>query len=185
MPHIMNPIAVPVTVVEAPVSNGFKLQQQGTWIGEVEDVQVKPLPPFAGGPTSGYASADGEVVTVRFGNQQPTEGQEEYKGKAFLDLVTRDGELDISSDDIPENAWRLYQSKVAAVKLAIGLGVAQVVEVNGQPCYVPAEGFFDSLIAGQFNGQKVGYIIGHGKPYKNKAGETKQDIKFQNFFPAA
>jgi len=166
----MNRIVVPQQTLERPLVGGDRpTQAEGAWEGVLEEVRVRPFPDFVDPetrPTAGYATRDGEVLSLQFGSQEPLEGQEGYGDRKFCyDVVVRDGELTAESVDVTEKRaryWQLQRGAQGLAHLANALGAIEFTEDdNGTAVAAVAEDFRQRLEAGEFNGTRVGYVLNH------------------------
>lgn len=185
-------IMIPQQQAERPRGSGAsKTQPKGAWEGSIDEVRERSFPDWVdpvGRPKSGYASTDGEILSLQFGDQVPLESQEDYgKGKLFVDLVIRDGDTTLETVNVSDRnskSWKLQEGARMLVNLAIALGQTETVDTDDGPMTAIREGFLDALRSGEYTGQRVGYIIYHGKPYEGKDGEQRADVKVQTFTPA-
>jgi hypothetical protein len=198
----MTQIMVPKRRAETPVGNGKFTQAEGSWKGTLDAVRVKPFPEFIGkdidaGRQRGYVSGDGEILSLEIGGQEPLDGQEDAGNrKFFVDLVIRDGDVEISAGpDIPEKSWQMQKSAAMLANLAISLGEVEDVEVEGadgkSEVYVQTkEGFFEALQEGVYNDRLLGYRLRHRNwTSKEKAADgspmkSGTEVILEEFFTA-
>lgn len=188
-------IMVPKARAETPVGSGKDTPfPEGGWIGTLEDVRVRTFPEWID-PTQnrGYASKDGEIVSIQLGENTGIEvGQAEVGArKFFVDFVTRDGDVAIEAGpDIPEASWQMSKDAAMLANLAAALGATEEVEFNGETYVQIAEGFLDQLRDGTLSGTRVGFTTFHrnwtSKTGKNPDGTPKKgtEVKVREFFQA-
>jgi len=143
----------------------------GQWVGTIEDIFVKDeLPSDKDGKMfAGYASSDGQEISLQLGALHALDGQDDVGNKKFfVRIVTRDGDLDLSSVDPTTRGaahWQLQRSVARAANLAVSLGYT---DEDGDNVVVRGD-FIDALIDGTFKDTKVGFVIYHRK------GKAKTD----------
>lgn len=187
----MAQIVVPQALAEN-LGGERKAQAAGAWQGTIDEVRVRGFPDFVdpiANPRAGYASADGEILSIELGSQEPLEGQDDVGGtKYFVDFVVRDGDLEIedvdtSQRDVPH--WQLQSSARRMANLAIALGhVEEVEDEDGNNMVVVAEGFRDSLMNGAVKGSQVGYKLFHRNWTSKKSGKSGTEVRVESFQPA-
>jgi hypothetical protein len=184
---------VPKSRAEAPnAGGGDSVFPEGSWIGEIEKVEIKALP-FTPGPGQGYLTPeDIEITSIWFGANASADGEGECgQRKFFFDLVTRDGTVMIEGGpDIPKDAWQLQRSAAFLANLAAALGATEEVTYQDELYVTTTEGFLEQLQAGDLNGSRVGYEVKHrewvSKRSKNADGTAKKGVsaELQEFFQA-
>jgi hypothetical protein len=180
---------VPVKQAESLAPKGGANQPfpTGAAQGTIEETKVRGLPYLAGKDVTkqGYTSEDVEVVSLQIGSIAGLEGQQVGNRKFFTpDIVVRDGEFSITGEFDGEVAWQMEKSRVALANLAVALGQAEeVVTEDGESGYAIANGFVEALLAGEFNGQQLGFVVTHRK-YTTKAGEPKVQEQVDTYLPA-
>lgn len=182
----------PVKQVEslAPKGGGNQPFPTGAAQGTIEETKVRGLPFLAGRTTEelnrqGYTSEDVEVLSLQVGSNEGLEGQEIGNRKFFTpDIVIRDGEYSITDAFDPKVAWQLDRSATALVNMAVALGQAEeVVMEDGESGYALANGFIEALLAGEFNGQRIGFVVSHRK-YTKKDGTPAVQEQVETYLPA-
>ena len=183
MPGIM----VPKTRAEAPVGSGSFVFPEGTWAFTLDETYVQTLPPWAGTPGRGYASAEGEVLSIQLGSARPLgDGQgDPGNGKLFVKFVTRDGETSIDAGpDISDASWQMQKDAALLTNLALALGQTEEIEMNGETYIVTSDGFLDALRDGTLRGSEVGASVFH-KSWKSKDGtKSGTEVLVKEFFVA-
>lgn len=180
---------VPVKQVEslAPKGGGNTPFPTGAAQGTIEETKVRGLPYLAGKDVEkqGYTSEDVEVVSLQIGSINGLEGQQIGNRKFFTpDIVIRDGDLSITDAEIPESAWQIAKSRAALANMAAALGQADEVTMeDGESGYAIANGFIEALLAGEFNGQQIGFVVTH-RSYKAKDGTPKVQEQVETYLPA-
>lgn len=180
MPGIM----VPKSRAETPVGGTSRIFPAGQWIGKIDEVYVQTFPTWAT-PNQGYASAEGEIVSVQLGEARALgEGQEDPgNGKFFVKFVTRDGALEIEAGpDIPDASWQMQRSAAQLANLALALGQTEDVEMEGETYTVTSEGFLDALRSGELNGTEIGFTTFH-RSWK-KGDKSGTNVELKEFFTA-
>jgi len=169
----MSQIIIPSSQATAPVGEGGDtLFPKGEWQGTIDEIRVRDLPPWADTPGRGYASEDGEVLSIQIGSNSPLNGQDDIGAKKhFVDLVIRDGEETPETVDVMERkceSWMLQRGTRMLVNLGMALGETEELEdENGKAMTVVAEDFLENLKTGAFDGTDVSYEISH-RPWSSK-----------------
>ena len=123
----------------------------GTYEVTLDEVRLQDLPETDDGePWKGYATADGEQLSIQFGNFVPTEGAKDPPGnnKMFLKVLLRDGAMKVM-DVAPKDPdyYELGKGKRRLASLADALQIPDTV--------TPVE-FIEGLKNGEYNGSVVG-----------------------------
>jgi len=181
-------IMVPKSRAEAPVgSGGSFVFPAGSWIVNLDETYVQDLPPWAGTPGRGYSAADGEVISLQFGDARGLDEKQgdPGNGKLFVKFVTRDGDIDIESGpNIPDASWQMQKDAALLTNLALAIGQTQDVEMDGEIYTTTNEGFLDLLRSGGLKDTKVGVVVYH-KPWKSKDGsKSGTEVLVREFFTA-
>lgn len=181
-------ILIPTTSIEefsAPRGAEFP---EGRWIVTLEEVRERSFPEFiatnvASGKNVGYTSGDGETLGLQFGSARAEEDGETTNQKLFVDLIVRDGNFTLEGGSIPEQAWQMKNSAALFGMLASAVGATEEVELDGKTYLNVADGFLDSLRAGEYNSTlEVGVEVWHRKW---KSGEKSgTEVKVKQFFQA-
>lgn len=182
----------PVKQVEslAPKGGGNQPFPTGAAQGTIEDTKVRNLPFLAGKTQAelekqGYTSEDVEALSFQVGSIQGLEGQQVGNRKFFTpDIIVRDGAYSVTDAEIPESAWQITKSQDALVNLAAALGQVEEVEMeNGESGYAIANGFVEAVLAGEFTGQQIGFVVTH-RSYKKKDGTPAVQEGVDTYLPA-
>jgi len=184
---------VPKSRAEAPVGGGKTIQAEGDWKGVLQAVRVRPFPDFIGRDISddknrGYASPDGEILSIEIGDNAPLgEGMEDFGArKRFVDFVIRDGDVGIdAAPDIPAASWQLQRSAALLANFALALGATdEVTDEAGDVFVATAEDFLDQLRDEELNGATVGYTISHRKWTSKDGAKSGTEDSVTAFFTA-
>jgi hypothetical protein len=184
----------PVKQVESltPKGGGNTPFPTGAAQGTIEDTKIRNLGElYLGNKTDeelakqGYTSADVEVLSLTVGSITGLEGQQVGNRKFFTpDIVIRDGEFSIMDTSIPEKAWQITRSQDALVNMAVALGQAEEVTMeDGESGYAIANGFVEALVAGEFNGQEIGFVVTH-RPYTKRDGTKAVQEQVETYLMA-
>lgn len=178
-------IMVPQDQVENSGGNDLVFPS-GPWEGTIDIVRSKGIPMYEGKPFAGYASSEGEVLSLQIGNNQALDGQVDIGGtKFFVDLPTEVGDDTLANIDTTTRShpnWQLQKSAVSVTQLAIALGAAELVGENGNSSWAVNEEFVDNLRAGSYDGMQIGFSVRHS-PGKGK-NEGKTFANFEAFHSA-
>lgn len=158
-------IMVPKSSVEdfsKPRSSEFP---EGTWYVDLDLVRERPFPDFvaanvAAGKNTGYASEDGEILSLQFGSGRNPETGETTNQKLFVDLVVRDGATTIA-ESIPEASWQMQRSATLLALLATAAGATEDVEYEGKTYVTITDGFLEALRNGEYDGRSFGVVTWH------------------------
>lgn len=165
----MSLIIVPAESAENPAgTGGNRLFPSGPWQGRIDTVRSKGIPTDKNGkPFAGYASENGEVLSIQLGSNQASDGQDDIGAqKFFADFCVSDGDLDLTSVDLSEYSspnWQLQIGARRIVNLAIALGAATLTGANGDAAWTVEESFVDDLRSGAYEGREVGFNVMHRK----------------------
>jgi len=186
----MAQIMVPTAQAEAPVGDGGgSTFPKGGWQGTIEEVRVRELPEWAEIEGRGYGCADGEVLSIQFGSNQPLEDQDDIGAKKhFVDFVIRDGDETPETVDVTErkcDCWQLQKGTRLLANLGMAMGETEVLETeDGDSVTAVSEDFLDNLREGAFEGTSVAFTIGH-RPWKSKEnGSSGTEVITREFFQA-
>lgn len=156
----------------------------GQWVGTIEEIFIKDDLPSdnEGKPFAGYASTEGEEISIQLGSNTPLDGQEDVGNrKFFVQITTADNGLTLATVDTTERKaphWKLQRSVALTANLAIALGY---VEDDGENVTV-REDFIDALKDGAFKDQKIGFVVYHRKGKKNAEGKVPLYDAIDTFF---
>jgi hypothetical protein len=180
-------IMVPKAKMEAPTTGDTPFAE-GDFIGVIEEVRIRTFPDWIDpSQNRGYASTDGEIVSIQLGsNTNTTPGGANVGGrKMFVDFVTRDGDVEVSAGpDIPEASWQMQRGATMLARLAAALGATEEVELDEETYVTTSDDFLDTLRAGGFNGQKVGFTVAHRKWTSKDKTKTGTEASVREFFQA-
>jgi len=187
----MSQIIIPTDQAETPVGDGEKLPfPTGSWQGEICGIHMGDLPPWACAGDAGFASDDGEVLSIELGNNRPLDGQDElgFDRKHFVPFIIRDGDETPETVDVSDRScksWKLQQSVRLMTNLAKALGQTEILEdEDGTSLTAVAEDFLTNLKEGLFNGgTEIAFLIAH-KPFKDRNGDPKTEVITKEFFGA-
>lgn len=182
-------IMVPAKDAEAGLaSSGQSVFPEGNYSGRIDVVRSRTIPVGNDGePFAGFSTDDGEVLGIQIGSCKALEGQEEVgERKIFVDIVTRDGENDLTNVNLKDRGvahWKLQQSARLSINLAIALGVAELQDANGDGTFWTAPtSFIDSLRAGEYDGMNIGFRVTHRRG--KGANKGKLYAQVESFFAA-
>lgn len=179
-------IMVPKTRAETPTGGGDRVFPEGSFIGTIDEIYEQGLPPWAGDATNnGYASADGEVVSIQLGsNRSLDEGVDVGNQKMFVKFVVRDGSVTIDAGpNIPDASWQMQRDAALLTNLALALGATEEVEgTDGETYISTTDDFLDTLRSGGFVGQNVGFTTYHRNWTKGDKSGT--EVRLSEFFEA-
>lgn len=183
MPGIM----VPKSRAEAPVGSGRDFVfPEGSWIFNLDDVYIQDLPPWAGTPGRGYASDEGEIISLQFGEATAAaDGQgDPGNGKLFVKFVTRDGEIGIEDGPIADDSpsWQMRKDAALLTNLALALGQTEDIESGGEIYSMTREGFLDALRGGEFKDTKIGVNVYHKSWTSKDKSKTGTEVLVSEFF---
>lgn len=182
----------PVKAVEdlAPKGGEKFTPDEGAYQGTIEATKVRPLT-YLGNKTEeelnnqGFTSPDVEALSFQIGSVSALEGQTDFGNRKFFtpDIIVRDGELTIA-DEVPESAWQIARSQTALLAVAVALGVAEeVTNEAGESGYAIANSTIESLLGGEFDGQRLGFVVKHRK-FTRKNGEAGVEVQVSQYVPA-
>lgn len=179
-------IMVPKATADAPNARGEWTFPEGSFIGEIEEVRIRAFPDWID-PTGnrGYASTDGEIVSLQIGSIQATDSDADVgNAKHFVDFITRDGNVEITAGpDIPDASWQMKNAAAMMANLATALGATEEVEgEDGLTYTVTTDDFLDNLRSGALKGSKVGFVTTHRNWKSKKTGKTGTEVQTQEFF---
>jgi hypothetical protein len=158
----------------------------GPWQGKIDRVESKEIPTDqAGNPFSGYTSAEGEVLSIMLGDNEPQDGQDSVKArKFFVDIPVSVGDLDLTTVNTSEFGYPDWQLQIGArrhMQLAIALGAATLTGANGDQQWAVDSDFTDQLRSGVYDDMIVGYEVNHRK---TKSDKTPVVAELGTFFSA-
>lgn len=189
----MSGIMVPKARAEAPNQGGGEsVFPEGSFVGVIEKVVVRPFPEFIakaladGASNRGYSSGDGEILSIWLSDNTPV-GDASSPGarKMFVDFVIRDGKAEISDGNaIPEASWQMQRDAALLTNLALALGATEEVTYEGETYLVTTDGFLQQLIEGDLNGSKVGFVTSHRKWTSKATGKSGTEVRTTEFFGA-
>lgn len=184
-------ILVPKQRAENPGGGNEFQFAPGAYLGTIEAVRTKDFPPFVSEWTDddrrnrGYDYPEGATASLQLGSIQPLESQTDPGNRKFFsqDVVIRDGAVEASDPEStnPDRPWwQLRRGVEFLTNLAIALGQTDTIEDDTGEYYAVADGFFDELLAGSFNGQQVTFTVYH-RPWKSKAGKEGVEVGIKSF----
>mgnify|MGYP001569390122 CR=1 FL=1 len=192
MPAIM----VPKKRAETPIGGGDFTWPKGAWKGVIDTTNVRAFPDFIGRDIEaaqangkkgrGYASGDGEILSLQVGSNVGLGEQEDVGArKFFIDFVIRDGDVSVEAGPaIPEASWQMQRSAALAANLAISQNAVEEVEFEGETMVATSESFLEDLKSGAYNGTTIGYDVAT-RPWTSKdKTKTGVNVEVTGFFTA-
>ena len=183
-------IMVPKTQAEAPSAGRDNVFPEGNWIGTIDTTRSRSFPEWVT-EKSGYASKDGEILSIQLGNNVSADGADASPGaqKVFVDFVVRDGNASIEDGaNIPDASWQLKKSAAMLTNLALALGATEDVELEGETYVAVVDGFLDQLRDQELDGASVGFNVKHRKWEKKGDGgkvvKSGTEVIVTEFFQA-
>ena len=185
MPAIM----VPKKRAETPVGGGDFTWPKGPWKGIIDTSTTRSFPEFIGrdveaaargnGKPRGYASGDGDILSLQVGSNTGLAGQDDVGArKFFMDFVIRDGDVSVEAGpEIPEASWQMQKSAALLANLALALNATEEVEYEGQTMISTAESFLEDLKSGAYNGTTIGYETSQRSWASKEKGSDGKPLK--------